>query len=427
MKISNNPSEDQWSQIANRPLQDQIGLEEQVNKIFEKVRSYGDKALKEFSIQFDKCSLDKFEVDQDQINSAANQLDEKLKRAIIQASQNIRTFHQLQKRDALKVETMPGVVCQRISRPIENVGLYIPGGSAPLFSTVLMLAIPARLAGCKNIILCTPPNEQGEIHPAILYASKLTGVTNIFRVGGAQAIAAMCIGTKSIPKVDKIFGPGNQYVTMAKQIASRNGTGIDLPAGPSEVLVIADENANPDFVAADLLSQAEHGADSQVVLVSNSSKLVEKTISSMVAQLEELPRKEIARQALKNSWAVLLPELSQCIAFSNYYAPEHLIINTREPKILLESVVNAGSVFLGPYTPESAGDYASGTNHTLPTNGFARVSGGVSIDSFCKYITVQEITSSGLREIGPIVETMASAESLEAHRKAVTIRLSTLP
>jgi len=426
MKIIVNPTKDHWSQIATRPVQEQADLEEKVNGIFEKVKSQGDLAIKNLTLQFDGCDLNVLEVSADEITAAENQLEESLKTAILQASQNIRSFHQLQIRDTLVVETMPGVVCKRMARPIQDVGLYIPGGSAPLFSTVLMLAIPAKLAGCRNIILCSPPDKNGNIHPAILYAAKHTGVTRIFKVGGAQAIAALTYGTASVPKVDKIFGPGNQYVTAAKLIAARKGTGIDLPAGPSEVLVIADEQANPDFVAADLLSQAEHGADSQVVLVTTSSTLVEKTLASLESQLEVLPRKEITKQALEKSWALVFTDLQTGMDFSNFYAPEHLIINTSEPNNMLSGVMNAGSVFLGSFTPESAGDYASGTNHTLPTNGYAKIYGGVSVDSFTKYITVQEISAEGLKTIGPVVEKMAQAESLEAHRQAVSIRLKSL-
>ena len=426
MKILVNPSKDQWSLIASRPVQEEADLEEKVNNIFEKVKHQSDLALKDLTLQFDGCDLNKIEVSAYEIMDAANQLEESLKTAILQAIQNIRTFHQQQLRETLVVETMPGVVCKRMARPIQNVGLYIPGGSAPLFSTVLMLAIPAKLASCNNIILCTPPDKNGNVHPAILYAAQQTGVTRLFKVGGAQAIAALTYGTASVPKVDKIFGPGNQYVTTAKLMASKRGTGIDLPAGPSEVLVIADEHANPDFVAADLLSQAEHGADSQVVLVTTSSKLVEKTLASLKAQLEVLPRREITKQALEKSWALVFNDLQTGLDFSNFYAPEHLILNTSDPNRLLSEVVNAGSVFMGSFTPESAGDYASGTNHTLPTNGYAKIYGGVSVDSFTKYITVQEISAEGLKTIGPVVEKMAQAESLEAHRQAVSIRLKSL-
>jgi len=346
-----------------------------------------------------------------------------LKNAIELAAKNIEKFHAAQKREIVKVETTPGVTCWRKAEPIQKVGIYIPGGSAPLFSTVLMLGLPAKLAGCDEVILCTPPDSNGKVNPAILFSANLTGIKNIFKVGGAQAIAAMAYGTESIIAVDKIFGPGNQYVTKAKQLVNMEGTAIDMPAGPSEVLVIADDSANPSFVAADLLSQAEHGTDSQVMLITSDESVVKNVLDQINIQLEKLPRKEIAKEALANSRAIIL-EKENAIDFVNNYAPEHLIINTKDCDELVDKIKNAGSIFLGQFTPESAGDYASGTNHTLPTNGFAKSYGGVSLESFLKYITVQKISKEGMSNLGPAIELMAEAEQLRGHAEAVRIRMN---
>lgn len=426
MKIIKNPSVILWQSLAQRPALDITDLELMVRSVFGKVKSIGDQAIKDYTEQFDKVKLSGFEVSHEEIQDACNLLSPELKSAILQACDNIRKFHVAQLREPLTVETMPGVTCQRISKPIERIGLYVPGGSAPLFSTVLMLAIPAKVAGCKSIILCTPPMADGSVHPAILFAAQTTGVNKIFKVGGAQAIAAMTFGTASIPKADKIFGPGNQYVTMAKIIAAQSGVAIDLPAGPSEVLVIADEHANPAFVAADLLSQAEHGPDSQVVLAITNEQLADAVLKEIAIQSEQLTRKNEILDSLEKSLAVIFSDITTCVAFSNVYAPEHLILNTDNPEQYLRLVENAGSVFLGPYTPEAAGDYASGTNHTLPTNGFAKMYSGVSTDSFIKNITVQQITPDGMKILGPVVEQMAHAEGLDGHKNAVSLRLKTL-
>jgi histidinol dehydrogenase len=424
MKQVINPQASQWPELCMRPQLELDFLEGSVNNILERVRKSGDAALLEFTRQFDGAVLDKLAVAPEEVSVAIQNLPATLKTAIIAAAKNIEVFHAAQTRSVEKIETMPGVTCWRKATPIQKVGIYIPGGTAPLFSTVLMLAIPARLAGCKEVILCSPPDKSGAIHPAILFAAQLTGVTKIFKAGGAQAIAAMAYGTESVPQVSKIFGPGNQYVTKAKQIVSQQGIAIDMPAGPSEVLVIADEAANPAYVAADLLSQAEHGADSQVVLVSTTQNILNKVQTEVTKQLTALPRKELAQEALNNSLSIRFETESNLIDFVNAYAPEHLIINTTNNKALEQQIVNAGSIFLGEYTPEAAGDYASGTNHTLPTNGFAKAFGGVALESFTKYITIQEITKAGLQVIGPIVETMAEAEQLKAHAQAVRVRLS---
>ncbi|MCE7864442.1 MAG: histidinol dehydrogenase [Bacteroidetes bacterium CHB5] len=423
MKRVNHPPVNQWAELCKRPQLDLTFLEGNVNNILERVRKSGDAALLEFTQKFDHVTLQHLQVSASEIEEAIQILPGELKSAILAASKNIEVFHTAQKRSIEKIETMPGVTCWRKATPVQTIGIYIPGGTAPLFSTVLMLAIPARLAGCKEVILCSPPDKQGKINPAIIFAAHLTGVSKIFKVGGAQAIAAMAYGTESIPQVIKIFGPGNQYVTKAKQLVSQQGIAIDMPAGPSEVLVIADENAHPEFVAADLLSQAEHGVDSQVVLVSTAQTILDKVQIEIANQLAKLPRKELAQEALKNSLAILFAHESELVGFVNAYAPEHLIINTQNNKELEQQIVNAGSIFLGAFTPEAAGDYASGTNHTLPTNGFAKAFGGVSLESFSKYITVQEITQTGLQLIGPIIETMAEAEQLRAHAQAVRVRL----
>jgi histidinol dehydrogenase len=423
LQFYNKPSREQWPEIIQRPVADSTSLEKNVRRILQKVKDKGDKAVRQYAKQFDGVKLKQFAVSEKEIKNAASLISNELKTAIQQAKTNIGTFHLSQKEEIKKVETMPGIECWRRSVGIEKVGLYIPGGSAPLFSTVLMLGVPAQLAGCKEIILCTPPSKDGSIHPAILFAASVCGITQIFRAGGVQAIGAMAYGTESIPKVFKIFGPGNQYVTCAKQCIQQEGIAIDMPAGPSEVLVIADDSANPAFVAADLLSQAEHGSDSQVVLITTSPDLIEKVTMQLNAQLEELPRKEMAAAALTNSKCVLVADLQEAIQLSNLYAPEHLILAVTDPGDMINEIVSAGSVFIGNYSPESVGDYASGTNHTLPTNGFAAMYSGVSLDSFIKKITYQQLTKQGLQQIGTTVMEMASAEGLEAHRNAVAIRL----
>ena len=421
MKIISFPARTEWPYLLARPTQNLVDIEQKVAPIMQQVRREGDQALRAFALEFDKQELREIAFPQEAFDRAAESLDETLKEAIQQAYQNIKTFHEAQRQPIEKIETMPGVTCWRRSVGIEKVGIYIPGGTAPLFSTVLMLGIPAQLAGCREIILCTPSD-----HPAILYAARLVGVTQAFRVGGAQAIAALAYGTESVPKVYKIFGPGNQYVTAAKMLATKEGVAIDMPAGPSEVAIYADDTAIPAFVAADLLSQAEHGADSQVLLVSTSKKLLSTVNLTLSSQLEALPRRDIARKAIENSKAILLDTAEDAIDLLNEYAAEHLILSVRDAEAVSEKIVNAGSIFLGNYTPESCGDYASGTNHTLPTNGFARAYSGVSLDSFVKKITVQHITEAGIKNLGPTVEAMAEAESLQAHKRAVSIRINSL-
>lgn len=422
MKIINTPDRSQWSTLCQRPQIELEFLESAVRNVLNRVRKSGDEALKELTLQFDKVSLDEIQVTQSEISEAVASLPSTLKTAILSAAKNIEVFHASQKRPVTLVETMPGVTCWRKGTPIQKVGIYIPGGSAPLFSTVLMLGVPAQLAGCTEVVLCSPPDKNGKINPAILFAAHHTGIKKIFKVGGAQAIAAMTYGTETVPSVSKIFGPGNQYVTKAKQLISQEGVAIDMPAGPSEVLVIADHAANPSYLAADLLSQAEHGTDSQVILVTTNARLIPDVLKEIDIQLERLPRKEIAREALSNSLAIVFESQHELIDFVNEFAPEHLIINTTDSDQLVDEIVNAGSIFLGPYTPEAAGDYASGTNHTLPTNGFAKAFGGVSLESFMKYITIQKITQSGLELLGPIVEEMAEAEQLKGHAEAVRVR-----
>lgn len=422
MKTINNPPKSQWPVLCERPQIELDFLEGSVKNILNRVRKSGDDAVRELTLQFDKVQVGELQVSEKEIAEAAATIPSTLKTAILAAAKNIEVFHAAQKGVTEKIETMPGVTCWRKATAIQKVGIYIPGGSAPLFSTVLMLGVPARLSGCEEVILCSPPDKSGKINPAILFAAQLTGVKKIFKVGGAQAIAAMAFGTVTIPSVSKIFGPGNQYVTKAKQLISQEGIAIDMPAGPSEVLVIADENADPVFVAADLLSQAEHGADSQVVLATTNAEMVTRISKEIEKQLESLPRKEIAKEALSNSLSLVFENNKELIAFVNEFAPEHLIINTKDCDQLVDQVVNAGSIFLGPYTPEAAGDYASGTNHTLPTNGFAKAFGGVSLESFMKYITVQKISKAGLDVLGPIVEEMAEAEQLKGHAEAVRIR-----
>jgi histidinol dehydrogenase len=426
MKTYIQPNENEWSSLAQRPAINAQELTDTVNDIIETVQANGDVALLDFASQFDGVQLDNLTVSAREMEDGIAAVSQELKDAIQLAYGNISTFHKAQQTEEVVIETTPGVKCWRKSVAIEKVGLYIPGGSAPLFSTILMLGIPAKLAGCSEIILCTPPNKQGKIHPAILYTADLIGITQIFKVGGAQAIAALANGTETIPQVYKIFGPGNQYVTKAKELVQQSGVAIDMPAGPSEVLVIADDTCNPAFVAADLLSQAEHGADSQVILLSNSSSIAEKCIAEVNAQVQLLPRQATALKALENSKAIVLNDLDQCIEFSNLYAPEHLIIASEKAMDFIDGIINAGSVFIGNYSCESAGDYASGTNHTLPTNGFARNYSGVSLDSFVKKITYQQLSATGIKSIGPAIELMAEAEELIAHKNAVSIRLKTI-
>lgn len=417
------PDKETWGTLVSRPCIDSSDLKKSVKKIMRKVKKDGDRALLKFAKLFDGVKLSTIEVTESEITEAANFISTDLKEAILLAKSNIECFHRSQIEQSRIVETMPGVSCWRKSIGIEKVGLYIPGGSAPLFSTVLMLAIPATLAGCREIILCTPSGKKGKIHPAILYAASICGITKVYKAGGAQAIAAMTYGTDTIPNVFKIFGPGNQYVTEAKKMASQKGVAIDMPAGPSEVLVIADESAIPEFVAADLLSQAEHGPDSQVILVTNNMETAIKTEHALNHQLKKLPRKSIAEKTLSNSRFIITKDIEEAINFSNCYAPEHLILATINPEKLAEKITNAGSVFLGNFSPESAGDYASGTNHTLPTAGYAAMYSGVSVDSFVKKITFQQLTKEGLKGIGNAIMTMAEAEGLEGHKNAVAIRL----
>lgn len=421
-----NPPRETWASLCKRPVFEMTGLETTVREILSKVKADGDKALYEFSEKYDGVLPKDLRVSLPEIAAAGEVVPENLRNSIAVAKANIEKFHSAQIIDEPVIETSFGVRCWRKSVPVGSAGLYIPGGTAPLFSTVLMLAVPARIAGCKNIVLCTPPDRHGNINPLILYTAMIAGVTNIFRAGGAQAIAAMAYGTQTIPAVDKIFGPGNQYVTKAKELVQLDGIAIDMPAGPSEVLVIADESADPSFVAADLLSQAEHGPDSQVVMVTDNPEMIPRVKKQIDEQINQLPRKEIALKSLENSLMVQLKSPEECMDFSNLYAPEHLIISVSDPAALAGRVQNAGSVFLGKYSCESAGDYATGTNHTLPTNGFARSYSGISTDSFMKKISFQEVTSAGLNIIGPPVELMAAAEQLNGHKNAITIRLKSL-
>lgn len=425
MKVIRYPRRSDWDALLLRPELNVQDLRETVGKVLNDVKQRGDEAVLGYEEQFDRVCLSSLTVSKDEIAEAENLVPDDLKTAISLAAENIRTFHEAERFVTAKVETKPGVTCWQKAVPIEKVGLYIPGGTAPLFSTVLMLAIPARIAGCKEIILCTPPNREGKVNPVILYAAKMAGVSRIFKAGGVQAIGAMAYGSESIPKVYKIFGPGNQYVQAAKQQVSLYDVAIDMPAGPSEVEVLADETANAAFVAADLLSQAEHGVDSQVLLVSTSEELIRQVEQEVERQLDVLPRKEIAAKALENSRLILVRSMEEAMDMTNMYAPEHLIIEAKDYETLAEQVWNAGSVFLGSFSPESAGDYASGTNHTLPTKGYAKAYSGVNLDAFIRKITFQEITKDGLRTIGSAIETMASHEGLDAHRNAVTIRLKT--
>lgn len=423
MKVIQQPNKSEWSALVKRPSLNQKHLAGTVGDIIERVKIEGDNALRAYAKQFDGVELNKLQASNTEIMAAAEQVSDDLKAAIQVAYNNITTFHKAQQIQENVVVTSPGVKCWRKSVAIEKVGLYIPSGSAPLFSTILMLGIPAQLAGCKEIILCTPPNKAGKINPAILYTANLAGITKLFKVGGAQAIAAMAYGTATIPQTYKIFGPGNQYVTKAKEMVQQSGVAIDMPAGPSEVLVIVDETCNPAFVAADLLSQAEHGTDSQVILLSDSKNVIDSCMAQVDEQVVQLPRKDTALKALENSTAIVCSSLNECFELSNYYAPEHLIIASQRASDYTDKVANAGSVFLGNFSCESAGDYASGTNHTLPTNGYAKNYSGVSLDSFVKKITFQELNEEGMKNIGPSIELMAEAEELMAHKNAVSIRL----
>jgi histidinol dehydrogenase len=426
MKTIIRPEKSSWECLCTRPSLQKSDLEEKVREILSRVKSEKDRAILDYSEKFDGVRPASLKVSQEEITQSAGLIPDEIKKAIGIARKNIEKFHSSQLSSEPRVETSTGVTCWRKSVAIEKAGLYIPGGTAPLFSTVLMLGIPAKLAGCSEIILCSPPGSDGKINPLIIYTANLIGITDIFKTGGAQSIAAMAYGTESIPRVNKIFGPGNQYVTKAKELVQQEGIAIDMPAGPSEVLVISDASADPEFIAADLLSQAEHGPDSQVIFLTTSTEMIEKVQSCLTNQLEILPRKEIASKALDNSKLILLASLDECMEFSNLYAPEHLIINTSEPEILAERVINAGSVFLGPYGCESAGDYASGTNHTLPTNGFARNYSGVSTESFMKKISFQKLTAEGINDLGPSIEIMAEAEMLNGHKNAVSVRLKSL-
>lgn len=417
------PERSLWSDIVKRPVMNTEHLFDTVRAILRRVKSEGDRAVLEYEEQFDKVALASLAVTEDEMQEAGQAVSEELKAAILLAKQDIEAFHAAQRFEGKRVETQPGVTCWQKAVPIERVGLYIPGGTAPLFSTVLMLAVPARIAGCREIVLCTPPGRDGKVHPAVLFAARVAGVSRIFKAGGVQAIGAMAYGTESVPRVYKIFGPGNQYVTAAKQLVSLHDVAIDMPAGPSEVEVLADETANPVFVAADLLSQAEHGVDSQAMLVTTSEALRREVVKEVERQLALLPRKEIAARSLENSKLVCVADMQEAIELTNAYAPEHLIIQTADYARVGEQIYHAGSVFLGPYSCESAGDYASGTNHTLPTNGYARAYSGVCLDSFIRKMTFQEITSEGLQRIGPAIEVMAAGEQLEAHRNAVAVRL----
>ncbi|MBQ7143516.1 MAG: histidinol dehydrogenase [Bacteroidaceae bacterium] len=426
MNIIKYPNRSEWTSLLERPHRDASELRETVQTVLDQIRQYGDSAVKAFEEKFDKVRLDSLAVSEAEMAEAEGLVADDLKEALKLAHANIEKFHAAQKFEGEKVETAPGVVCWQKSVAIEKVGLYIPGGTAPLFSTVLMLATPAKIAGCKEIVLCTPPNREGKVNPAILMAAKIAGVNRIFKAGGVQAIGAMAYGTESVPKVSKIFGPGNQFVMAAKQQVSLHEVAIDMPAGPSEVAVVADDTANPVFVAADLLSQAEHGVDSQVILITNSEALAERVNEEVDRQLALLPRKEIAEKSLEYSKLIIVKDMDEVLEMTNEYAPEHLILAIKDYTSFADRVVNAGSVFLGNYSCESAGDYASGTNHTLPTSGYAKAYSGVNLDSFCRKITFQELTAEGIRSIGPAVERMAAAEQLDAHKNAMTVRLQSL-
>ncbi|WP_093368286.1 histidinol dehydrogenase [Psychroflexus sediminis] len=422
MKTIQFPKKEDWGELLKRPTRTFKDIETTVDDIFKNIQQGGDQAVLKYTSMFDGVDLKSFEVSAEEIDQAQSQVSDPLKSAIQLAKSNIHKFHEAQKTEPVKVETQPGVTCWQAKKPIQKVGLYIPGGTAPLFSTILMLAVPAKIAGCSEIVLCTPPDKLGKINPVTLYTAQLCGIDKVFKVGGIQAIGAMTFGTETIPKVYKIFGPGNQYVTVAKQVATTFDVAIDMPAGPSELLVVADETANPEFVASDLLSQAEHGFDSQVVLVSTDEPMIDKVKVAIENQLKELPRKEMAAKAIENSKFVLVKDQSSALELIDFYGPEHFIISTKNDDYYVENINNAGSVFIGKYTPESAGDYASGTNHTLPTNGYAKQYSGVNLDSFNKAITYQKITEEGIRNIGEAVELMAEAEGLQAHKNAMTLR-----
>ena len=423
MQIYKYPTQDQWQSLVERPHLDVSCLNATVSTVLEDVKKRGDEAVKDYELKFDHASLSTIAVSQQEIDKSEQLLSESLKKAICLAHHNIKVFHESQCFEGKQIETQPGVTCWQKSVAIEKVGLYIPGGTAPLFSTVLMLATPAKIAGCKEIVLCTPPAADGSVNPAILYAAKVAGVNKIFKAGGVQAIGAMAYGTETMPKVYKIFGPGNQYVMAAKQQVSLHDVAIDMPAGPSEVCVVADHTANAAFVAADLLSQAEHGIDSQVFFITTSEDMLQQVQQQLDEQLQQLPRKEMAQKSLDNSKLIVVKNTSEAIALSNVYAPEHLIIQTSDYEQLAEQVTNAGSVFLGKYACESAGDYASGTNHTLPTHGYATAYSGVNLDSYCRKITFQHLTEEGIKHIGAAVEEMAAAESLTAHQRAMSVRI----
>ena len=426
MKIIKNPSSKNWEEVLKRPTQTVDDIEATVNEIFTEVRSKGDQAIEKYTSLFDGIAIKNIEVSSEEIQQAEKEISAELKEAIQLAKENITKFHAAQKTDRVEVETQNGVKCWQEKRPIQKVGLYIPGGSAPLFSTILMLAVPAQLAGCQEIVLCSPPDKKGNIHPAILYTANLCGVTKIFKVGGIQAIAGLTFGTESIPQVYKIFGPGNQFVTVAKQLATRFNVAIDMPAGPSELLVFADQTAKPSFVASDLLSQAEHGADSQVILVTTSEDILKEVEEEIQQQLKDLPRKAIAEKAIENSTLILVENEEIALQLINQYAPEHFIVVAKNEEFFVNGIQNAGSVFIGNYTPESAGDYASGTNHTLPTNAYAKQYSGVNLDGFQKSMTFQKINETGIKTIGKAIELMAEAEGLQAHKNAVSLRLKSL-
>ncbi|MFD2914026.1 histidinol dehydrogenase [Psychroserpens luteus] len=426
MKTIINPNKKDWSELLKRPTQTVENIENTVTEIFNDVQRRGDKAITKYTELFDGVNLNEIQVSPAEIEKASSLVPEELKEAIQTAKANIETFHAAQKTERVSVQTSKGIDCWQEKRPIQKIGLYIPGGTAPLFSTVLMLAVPANIAGCKEIVLCSPPNKEGKIANEILYAAQLCGVTKVFKVGGIQAIAGLTFGTDAIPQVYKIFGPGNQYVTVAKQLATKYGVAIDMPAGPSELLVVADDTANASYVASDLLSQAEHGADSQVILVSTSKLLLDKVQSEIQKQILNLPRMEMTQKAIDNSKLIYVENDDIALELINEYAPEHFIICTKNEDFYVDNIANAGSVFIGNYTPESAGDYASGTNHTLPTNGFSKAYSGVNLDSFTKSITFQKITKEGILNIGNTIELMAEAEGLQAHKNAVTLRLNDL-
>ncbi|MBZ9778676.1 histidinol dehydrogenase [Psychroflexus sp. CAK8W] len=424
MKTIHNPKKEHWSELLRRPTRTFKDIETTVDDIFKNIQQSGDDAVLKYTSMFDGVDLENIEASKSEIENAESQVSDELKSAIKLAKSNIHKFHEAQKTEPVKVETQPGVTCWQAKKPIQKVGLYIPGGTAPLFSTILMLAVPAKIAGCSEIVLCTPPNKEGKINPVTLYTAQLCGIDKVFKVGGIQAIGAMTFGTETIPKVYKIFGPGNQYVTVAKQVATTFDVAIDMPAGPSELLVVADETANPEFVASDLLSQAEHGVDSQVVLVSTDEQTIVDVQKAITKQIEVLPRMEMAIKAIENSKFVLMKDDASASELIDFYGPEHFIISTKDDDFYVENINNAGSVFIGKYTPESAGDYASGTNHTLPTNGYAKQYSGVNLDSFNKAITYQKITEEGITRIGEAVELMAEAEGLQAHKNAMTLRIN---